>query len=352
MKQRLLLLSVFILLIAILVGLNAASYQQKEKTPDSEFAADRSSYNSGPTGTQAYYTLLRETGRNAVRWQESPAALVTSEGEKPHIFVIIGRLKREFTDADTESLLRWVSGGGRLVIIDRSPPEKLTTTTANWEIIVAESQAPAILSVDPADQQQMTADTAAVKPVQPSIFTQGVVAVQPSRFAASVRMERFADGTDTSAKDADSSAVEPSQVAPVIHYPFADDGLVIDTPFGSGTIVFVADPYIVSNGGIALADNARLAINLVNVNDGLIAFDEFHHGFGSDSNRFVQFFAGTPVVAIFLQAVFLAGLVFYSRSRRFARAVPEPEADRLSKLEYVTAMAELQHRTRAYDLAI
>nr|MBP9664493.1 hypothetical protein [Pyrinomonadaceae bacterium] len=42
----------------------------------------------------------------------------------------------------------------------------------------------------------------------------------------------------------------------------------------------------------------------------------------------------------------------YSRSRRFARAVPEPEADRLSKLEYVTAMAELQHRTRAYDLAI
>jgi hypothetical protein len=32
--------------------------------------------------------------------------------------------------------------------------------------------------------------------------------------------------------------------------------------------------------------------------------------------------------------------------------VPEPEPDRLSKLEYVSAMAELQQRTRAYDLAL
>ncbi|MEQ1922515.1 MAG: hypothetical protein ABL952_08400, partial [Pyrinomonadaceae bacterium] len=69
-------------------------------------------------------------------------------------------------------------------------------------------------------------------------------------------------------------------------------------------------------------------------------------------NRFLQFFAGTPVVAIFLQAVVLIGLVFFSQSRRFARAVPEPEPDRLSKLEYVAAMAELQQRTRAFDLAI
>ncbi|MEQ1646207.1 MAG: hypothetical protein ABL959_22335, partial [Pyrinomonadaceae bacterium] len=67
---------------------------------------------------------------------------------------------------------------------------------------------------------------------------------------------------------------------------------------------------------------------------------------------FIQFFAGTPVVAIFVQAVVLIGFIFYSQSRRFARPVPEAEPDRLSKLEYVAAMAELQSRTRAYDLAI
>ena len=66
----------------------------------------------------------------------------------------------------------------------------------------------------------------------------------------------------------------------------------------------------------------------------------------------MQFFAGTPVVAIFLQALVLVGVVFYSKSRRFARPLPAPEPDRLSKLEYVTAMAELQQRTRAWDLAM
>ena len=58
------------------------------------------------------------------------------------------------------------------------------------------------------------------------------------------------------------------------------------------------------------------------------------------------------MVAIFIQAVVLIGFIFYSQSRRFARPVPEAEPDRLSKLEYVTAMAELQSRTRAYDLAV
>ena len=117
-------------------------------------------------------------------------------------------------------------------------------------------------------------------------------------------------------------------------------------------IVFVTDPYIVSNAGIAIADNAQLGINLVATNGGIVAFDEYHQGYGIDNNRFIQFFAGTPVVAIFIQAVVLIGFVFYSQSRRFARPVPEAEPDRLSKLEYVAAMAELQSRTRAYDLAI
>jgi hypothetical protein len=37
---------------------------------------------------------------------------------------------------------------------------------------------------------------------------------------------------------------------------------------------------------------------------------------------------------------------------RFARALPANEPNRLFKLEYVSAMAELQRRTKVYDLAI
>jgi hypothetical protein len=90
----------------------------------------------------------------------------------------------------------------------------------------------------------------------------------------------------------------------------------------------------------------------VRAGEGVVAFDEYHQGYGSNENRFFQYFAGTPVISIFLQLAAIAGFVLYSQSRRFARPVPEPEPDRRTKLEYVAAMAELQQRTKAFDLAI
>ncbi|MEQ1603291.1 MAG: DUF4350 domain-containing protein [Pyrinomonadaceae bacterium] len=395
MKQKLLIFTFLILIGVLLVGLNAASYTQKEKVPDSEFNPNRSTFNSGATGTQAFYTLLSETGRKTVRWQEPPAALLTVKNG-PAVFVVTGTVKREFTEPEIEELLRWVSNGGRLVLIDRSPVTELLTTTANWQVSIKGNETPELFTVDASDTKQMTAETTAMKPAQPTIYTQGVNAVQPSRFAGSIMFERFIDnGTSKKVEDLPpppkaikrvdppdeirfdapppkrsdriyempsptpvqltpigDTVESPSQMAPVVHFSGADKNLVVNMPFGEGEIVLLSDPYIVSNSGISLVDNAQLAINIVAAGDRVIAFDEYHQGYGKDTNRFLQFFAGTPVVAIFLQLALFIGLVFFSQSRRFARPVPEPEPDRLSKLEYVSAMAELQQRTRAFDLAI
>jgi hypothetical protein len=341
MKQKLVIIFGMVLLLAVLAGLNAATYTQKEKTPDAEATPNRSTFNSGPTGTQAFYTLLNETGRRVVRWQEPPAALLTSRANRPTVFVIVGAVRRDVAPDEIEPLLRWVSEGGRLVLVDRAPPEGLAVTDAGWKLSFHEGPGYEIYSVDPFDQQQMTRGTSAVKPVQPTVFTAGVNAVQPSRFAANVAFARTDDRSD---------GAEPE--APMAHIGVDARNLLVDVPYGAGRIVLLADPYIVSNGGIALVDNAQLAINLVATKEGVVAFDEYHQGYGSNNNRFFQFFEGTPIIAIFLQISLIVGLVFFSQSRRFGRPVPEPETDRLSKLEYVAAMAELQQRTRAHDLAI
>nr|MDQ3043092.1 hypothetical protein [Acidobacteriota bacterium] len=141
-------------------------------------------------------------------------------------------------------------------------------------------------------------------------------------------------------------------LAPVAHLSNNEKTLLVDFPFGAGQIVYLTDPYIVSNGGINLVDNAQLAINILDACEGLVAFDEFHQGYGAGESRLLGYFAGTPLVAISLQLAALVGLILFSQSRRFARPLPENEPNRLSKLEYVSAMAELQQRTRAYDLAI
>jgi hypothetical protein len=344
-----------ILLIGILAVLNAVTYVQKEKLPDRESSPNRSTYNTGATGTQAFYTLLAETGHNVSRWPESTTALLTAK-KKPAVFVIVGLTKRELTKPEIDALLSWVASGGRLVIVDRDPQQALVRTSSDWQIEVKSVDAIELYSADPSDQIAMTSGSPAVRPLQPSIFTHGITALQPSRFAGTVKFSRRSADAGDNDEDgyprSSSAAVAPSDHSPSMDFGSGDYGLVVDTPYGSGRIVFLADPYVISNSGIALADNARLGVNLVNVADGSIVFDEYHQGYGSDNNRLFAFFAGTPIVAVFMQAVLLVGLVFYSQSRRFGRPIPEAEPDRLSKLEYIAAMAELQQRTRAYDLAL
>ncbi len=390
MKQRLFIVGFLLLLAAVLVALNAASYVQRPLDRDTEHAPNRSSFNPGPTGTQALYTLLAETGRKVVRWQDSPGALLTAKSNVPKVFVVAGRLRREFTDRDTDELFRWVSNGGRLVVIERELPETFRTTVAEWKVDLVPNTSMEAYNADGTDQQRLVAKVAAVKPVVPSLFTRSVNAIQPSVLASSIEVNRtildYSSGTgglstriddappppkaapppkvstagqgsgfgsgSASADDEMGDVPAPNVVGPTVHFAANGRDLLVNMPYGAGEIVYLADPYIVSNGGIMLADNAQLAVNLLSAGDSYVAFDEYHQGYGHDSNRFVQFFEGTPVVAIFLQAIVLVGLVFFSQSRRFARPVPEAEPNRLSKLEYVSAMAELQSRTRAYDLAI
>src|SRR6478672_657837 len=190
MKQRLFLLLMIVGLVGVLVLLNALTYVQTQKEADSELRPNRSTLNAGATGSQAFYTLLNETGRKPVRWQDSPEGLTTSRN-KPNVFVVIGSLRREFTEDEATILLHWVSEGGRLVLIDREPPEQLRTTTAGWKIDVKTDPAVELLSIDPYDQKQMTSNTDAAKPVQPTLFTNSVNAVQPSRFAGWISFERL-----------------------------------------------------------------------------------------------------------------------------------------------------------------
>ena len=375
MRQKVFIFLALIFLITILIGLNAASYVQKEKVPDSELQPNRSSYNYGATGTRAFYDLLAETGRKVTRWQETPAKLREYGENYPSVFVIIGEVQREIKEKDAQDLLSWVSDGNKLVIIDRKPPENLMTTTANWKVSVEPPKMNPIFTTDPSDQKQMSEKTDAAKPAQPTIFTENINGVQLSRFSSSINLVRFSEtpvkkgendehssgengevNTVTTEKAADYDEEEETESealnAPFVHLTEGRRNILVEVTFGSGKIIYLTDPYVVANGGINLADNAQLLTNIVASDGGIIAFDEYHQGYGANDNLILDYFAGTPVAAIFLQIALLIGVIFFAQSRRFARALPDAETNRLSKLEYVSAMAELQQRTKAYDLAV
>lgn len=381
MRQRLAIIITIVVVLVILIGLNAASYVKVEQAPDSEAAPDRSTYNSGATGTRALYDFLYESGYKVARWREPPAALLNESAANPATLVIVGRPLVPFTKSEREEVLRWVEKGGRLVIIDRNPDRNLLPLSDGWAVATQVTSYPSS-EIDPTNFEQMTAGVKPLTPSQPTAFAGQVETVLPSRFATTIRVARTGtpDGaqpndkdkghggdTGESAEDSDDSdtsststdAVKPpdkpatvTSPAPVVHIESERGALLVDYPHGQGRIVLLSDPYIVANNGISRADNLQLAINVVASYGGLIAFDEFHQGHAATHNALIQYFSGTPVVALCGQLALIGLAIVWTRGRRFARPLPLPQVDRRSSLEFVASMAELQQRAKAHDLAL
>jgi hypothetical protein len=392
MRGRLAIIITVGLVLLLLVFLNAASYVSVERTPDSEYKPDRSTYNSGATGTRALYDFLSETNREVMRWREAPGVLLKNEesgGLQPRTFVVIGKTRLDFDENDARDLLRWVSRGGRLVIIDRRPDVRLLPVSGNWQVSTQLMPLPAS-DVHSANVQEMTKGVSLARAAQPTPLTQGVEGVLPSRFASLIRIAVTDDTPETTPPPPPSAspAQSPGEVyddyedsdwedgpttptpvpipqvraapppaitkslAPVVHLTESRGALLIDYPHGMGRIVILSDPFIVANKGINQANNLQLAVNVLASSGGLIAFDEYHQGRGTSRNELLSYFAGTPLLAMLIQLGIIVLAVFWTSGRRFARPLPLAQVDRRSSLEYVASMAELQQRARAYDLAI
>jgi Domain of unknown function (DUF4350) len=394
MRQRLGIIITIVLAIGLLIAINSAAYVSEEEQQDSELYPNRSTYNAGATGARALYDLLSESGYKAMRWRETPDRLLGINGRRVQTFVIIGRPRVSVDEEEAKSLLLWVERGGRLVVIDRRPDDYLLPRSGEWKVTTEFLDFPS--AVDPALPEKMTEGVQPLQPAQPTLLTRDVESVMPSRFYSAIKVLALSKETkneakleseqsgsasqdaggdesvDESTEGVDESVDEPPSPAPsglspkitvtdssasvspapVVHLATSKAPILVDYVHGRGKIVLLSDPFMVANGGIGLKDNLQLAINLLAASDGLIAFDEFHQGRGATQNAFVGYFAGTPVLAICGQIMFLVMLMLWTRGRRFARPLPLPQVDRRSSLEFVASMAELQQRARAFDLAI
>lgn len=378
MRQRLIIFITLVAVIVVLIALNAASYVRIEHQADSEVTPDRSTLNSGPTGTQAFYDFLTESGHQVMRWREGTSSLLVSADPKPSTLVVVGPVQVAYTNREARELMQWVEAGGRLVVVARNPDDRLLATRNEWTVSVDPLAYP-WSDLDPNNFEQMTSGVTPLKPAQPTTLARNVESVMPSRFMGAISFgprapeeEATPEEVDAQAEDDDeeedtgggdvrqpSSAGEAPagqktghSTAPVVHFRAPKGALLVDFPYGDGRIFLLSDPYIIANNGIGRADNLMLALNAVTGSGGLIAFDEFHQGRPATHNALFQYFSGTPVLAICAQLALIGVAIVWSQGRRFARPLPLPHVDRRSKLEFVASMAELQQRARAHDLAL
>jgi hypothetical protein len=113
-----------VIVIAILVGMSAAGAIEFDRPVENEIAPNRSTYNSGQTGTRAFYQLLEESGTPVARWRSHYSSLFT-EG-KDSVLVVIGPFPsgQKISEEEAIVLQSWISTGGRVLVISRSPIEQ------------------------------------------------------------------------------------------------------------------------------------------------------------------------------------------------------------------------------------
>lgn len=203
-------------MLALLVALNAASYVRIEREAELELRPDRSTLNAGASGTRALYEYLEESGRRVARWRESPSALArAADKARPATFVIVGALRVEFKEEEVKSLMEWVEAGGRLVVIDRAPPDSLLEGD-EWRAGTSEVELPDG-DVRADDAEALTRAAPPLSPAQPTLLTRDVERVAPSRFAGRLFAVRKRHDESTNEQQADmpqSSTESPAVIEP------------------------------------------------------------------------------------------------------------------------------------------
>src|SRR5262245_45623272 len=110
-----------IVVIFALIAMATAGNIEFDRPSEHELAPNRSTYNSGPTGTRALYQLLEESGTPVARWRSRYSQL--DDEAKDATLVIVGPFLhgQKISDEESFELRAWIAAGGRALIISRSP---------------------------------------------------------------------------------------------------------------------------------------------------------------------------------------------------------------------------------------
>ncbi len=398
----------------VLLGLNAVSFLKLDRQPESEGAPNRSSYHTGPTGTRAFYQLLEESGYQVARWRGGYNELASEAKDATLVMIGPSPVGGYLSPKEASELKTWVVNGGRLLIISREPQAQFN----DWSILALNDDKVATeINEDPTPERLIDPNSD-VLIAQPTALTRGVRGLAVSRLAARLSFppkglptpapkasapppppkpsptgqteaspsdmptpplmksadkakpnERGRQRDDEAESDEeDAEAVTEEKVvmdgepfyktkleAPVVHLGDSKGAVLADFDYGKGRVIFLSDPFVIANNGVARGANLTLALNLVNALGGRgkrFYFDEAMHGFENTRNPLFNYFHGTPVPWVFGQGLLIALLIAFSFSRRFARPLPLPQEDRHSPLEFVGSMANLQQVAQARDLAL
>jgi len=139
----------------------------------------------------------------------------------------------------------------------------------------------------------------------------------------------------------------------VVHLTAEGKPVVVSHKVGRGQVIVVAGLYPFANAGLHDPSNAAFVYNLILAGagrDGVVAFDEYHHG-EHDPMSLRTWLVTTPPGWAILYGMLVMFAYLLVGGKRFGAPVPLPEhIARRTTAEFITAMANLRRRAgRRHD---
>ena len=248
-----------------------------------------------PDGALALYLWLARSGYH-VRRGTGPGlgGLRPGTGTLMVITPVAG-----LSPADTEAVLRWVAGGGRVVLV--------TDGSLGADLLRR------------LDMTVVPAPPAAIQVMQPLLLAPPTARV---------------DGT--------AAAVELASTSDTVIAATADGPVLSSRRWGRGEIWICTAPALLDNAHIGRTDNRRLALNLVGPAGSAVAFDEYQPSSSSEAPSNWLFHTPWGIDILFAVTVLL--LYRWLSGLRLGPPVVPLLAGQRPAAEYVVSMAGLLRR--------
>jgi hypothetical protein len=286
----------WLLLAAIFAVASGLILAQSGSSQDSP---EHSSSSDGPNGTSALSQYAADLGHKVHNVDLS----FTLPDPPATLFVFN---PSAFSAAESSVLDRWVHAGGTLIYAD----DRLDTRLA--------------LAFDLHKGSPVPAEGTAATPALPGV----------SRVTDQAIAEPYRPTADQ---------------AILIRYASTGNALAIEEKRGQGRVIALAVPELLCNGWLEVADNGRLAADLLGLTPGVVGFDEFHHGAGGAgggdwTSQPLGFGLAWAALAIFV------GLLL--RGRAFGPRLTPGTGGARSAAEYAAAVGHLLRQSGGRGLVL
>ena len=351
----------FLILSVLLANLSTPKHSDPIAQRPSTFFTD-------PSGARALLLVMRRLLPSAEQWRR-PFHMLPRHGFDGASSFIVADPKIPLGKRELESLNRWLTDGGQLILLSRNgwplsgrvdadnqSPEQAENAQKKYPDKYQDKSKDNSKN-ETQDETQHENDNAIEDEIEESTVT------FLSRYAPALR---WAKPANFRVEQASGSSIPAADVKLRWRRSFAKvDGaksvatadnqtLAVEIKVGQGRIVAIADPTMASNGALRRSDNAVWLVSLVaGWGDGRVLFDEYHHGFGDKRSAasLAWAFAKTPWGWCLWQIAAAGLLYIFVYRRRFGRISEPPTFERSSPLDLVDARAGIFRAAGAQRLA-